>query len=142
MYADLVFYLNSLPRPLVVLDEAGDLEYSAFLELKALWNATEYCCGWYMMGANGLEKKINIAIEYKKVGYEEILSRYGGKPQKATPAGQQELRQFKNMIVTIIAKANADEDMDIPELVKLANGSPRRLYKEILKLRMLKTQVA
>ena len=45
VYADLVFYLRSLPRPLVILDEAGDLDYAAFLELKALWNATERCCG-------------------------------------------------------------------------------------------------
>ncbi len=43
--------------PLVVLDEAGDLQYEAFLELKALWNATEMCCGWYMMGADGLRRR-------------------------------------------------------------------------------------
>lgn len=48
-YEDLVYYLRSMERPLVVLDEAGDLAYEAFLELKALWNATEMCCGWYMM---------------------------------------------------------------------------------------------
>ena len=48
-YEDLVYYLRSMERPLVVLDEAGDLQYDAFLELKALWNATEMCCGWYMM---------------------------------------------------------------------------------------------
>ena len=40
-YEDLVYYLRSMERPLVVLDEAGDLQYEAFLELKALWNATE-----------------------------------------------------------------------------------------------------
>ena len=67
VYADLVFYLRSLPRPLVILDEAGDLDYAAFLELKALWNATERCCGWYMMGADGLREKIRRSIEYKKV---------------------------------------------------------------------------
>ncbi len=33
----------------IILDEAGDFQYEAFLELKALWNATEHCCGWYMM---------------------------------------------------------------------------------------------
>ena len=45
-----------------------------FLELKALWNATERCCAWYMMGADGLKEKINRAIEGKKVGYTEMLS--------------------------------------------------------------------
>ena len=139
VYADLVFYLRSLPRPMVILDEAGDLEHNAFLELKALWNATEYCCGWYMMGANGLARKVKLAIEYQKVGYEEIFSRYGGAYQRVVPDTEMDAKQFKNMIVSVMAKANADADMDIQKLVVAANGSPRRLYKEIMKLRMLKT---
>ena len=49
VYADLVAYLRTIDTPLIVLDEAGDLQYEAFLELKALWNATERCCAWYMM---------------------------------------------------------------------------------------------
>ena len=48
-YEDLVYYLRSMERPLIVLDEAGDLQYDAFLELKALWNPTEMCCCWYIM---------------------------------------------------------------------------------------------
>jgi DNA transposition AAA+ family ATPase len=138
VYGDLVFYLKSLPLPVVVLDEAGDLEHNAFLELKALWNATEHCCGWYMMGANGLAKRVRNAIEYQKVGYEEIFSRYGGKCQRVVPEVDRDARDFKNMVISIIAKINADGDMDIQKLVASANGSPRRLYNEIMKLRMLK----
>ena len=62
VYDDLVFYLRSIETPLIILDEAGDLQYEAFLELKALWNATERCCAWYMMGADGLKAKINRSI--------------------------------------------------------------------------------
>ena len=62
VYEDLVAYLRTIDTPLIVLDEAGDLQYEAFLELKALWNATERCCAWYMMGADGLKEKINRAI--------------------------------------------------------------------------------
>ncbi|MBR2265720.1 MAG: AAA family ATPase, partial [Paludibacteraceae bacterium] len=107
VYADLVFYLRSLPRPLVILDEAGDLDYAAFLELKALWNATERCCGWYMMGADGLREKIRRSIEYKKVGYEEIFSRYGSRYQRATPESDKETQEFKRLHAALIAKANA-----------------------------------
>lgn len=57
VYDDLVYYLRSIDNPLIILDEAGDLQYEAFLELKALWNATERCCAWYMMGADGLKEK-------------------------------------------------------------------------------------
>lgn len=57
VYEDLVAYLRTIDTPLVILDEAGDLQYEAFLELKALWNATERCCAWYMMGADGLKER-------------------------------------------------------------------------------------
>jgi len=57
MYQDLIFYLRSIEKPIVILDEAGDLSYEAFLELKALYNATDGWCGWDMMGADGLRKK-------------------------------------------------------------------------------------
>jgi len=58
VYEDVVYYIQCIENPLIILDEAGDLAYDAFLELKALWNATEYSCGWYMMGADGLKAKI------------------------------------------------------------------------------------
>jgi hypothetical protein len=140
VYDDLVFYIKSLPQPLVILDEAGDLEYSAFLELKALWNATEFCCGWYMMGANVLADKIQKGIASNKVGYPEIFTRYGTMYLHCFPKNSEELKKEKDTNVAIIAKANADPGMDIQRLVAVANGSPRRLYREIMKLRMLSAE--
>ena len=57
VYEGLVFYLKTLDHPIIIIDEAGDLQYDAFLEIKALWNATENYCSFYMMGADGLKKK-------------------------------------------------------------------------------------
>ena len=71
VYSDLVYYIRGIGlsgSPLIILDEAGDLDPGAMLELKALWNATERCCGWYMMGADGLKARIRRSIEFKKVG--------------------------------------------------------------------------
>lgn len=133
VYADLVFYLRSLPRPLVILDEAGDLDYAAFLELKALWNATERCCGWYMMGADGLREKIRRSIEYKKVGYEEIFSRYGSRYQRATPDSDKETQEFKRLHAALIAKANAGTGVNIQRLIAQCDCSPRRIYDELMK---------
>ena len=67
VYEDLVFYLRSIDSPLIILDEAGDLQYEAFLELKALWNATERCCAWYMMGADGLKERTKFLIEQARI---------------------------------------------------------------------------
>lgn len=135
VYADLVFYLQSLPNPLVILDEAGDLDYTAFLELKAIWNATEHACGWYMMGADGLKEKIRRSIDCKKVGFTELFSRYGAMYQKVTPDSEIESNKFKKGNAALIAKVNADQSMDIQKLITKSDGSLRRLYQDINKQR-------
>ena len=116
--------------------EAGDLQYEAFLELKALWNATERCCAWYMMGADGLKEKINRSIECKKVGYTEMLSRYGDRYSKVTPDDGKEREQFLNNQARIVAKVNAPAGADIAQIVRKTCGGLRRVYTEIEKLKM------
>lgn len=136
VYEDLVYYLRTLNSPLIILDEAGDLQYEAFLELKALWNATEHCCGWYMMGADGLKEKINRSIDCKKVGYTEMLSRYGDRFSKVTPDDGKEREKFLMKQASIVAKVNAPADADIPTIVRKTQGGLRRVYTEIEKLKI------
>lgn len=135
VYDDLVFYLRSIETPLIILDEAGDLQYEAFLELKALWNATERCCAWYMMGADGLKEKINRSIECKKVGYTEMLSRYGDRYSKVTPDEASDRRAFLNEQARIVATVNAPAGTDIAQIVRKTGGGLRRVYTEIEKLK-------
>lgn len=141
VYEDLVFYLRTMLNPLVILDEAGDLDYGAWLELKALWNATERACAWYMMGADGLKAKIESNMGRKKVGYVEIFSRYGGrydkegriKMQKVTPDGGDDKKRFTRKQVAMIGKAN--NIVDAQGLYAKTGGSLRRIYTEIQKLK-------
>ncbi|WP_302575195.1 ATP-binding protein [uncultured Duncaniella sp.] len=135
VYEDLVYYLGSIDSPLIILDEAGDLQYEAFLELKALWNATERCCAWYMMGADGLKEKINRSIECKKVGYTEMLSRYGDRYSKVTPDDSKERTRFLIEQARIVAKLNAPEGIDPREIARKSGGGLRRVYTEIEKLK-------
>lgn len=134
VYEDLVFYLRQLENPFVVVDEAGDLKYEAFLELKALWNATERVCGWYMMGADGLKRKIERSIISATVGYAEIFSRFGNRYQKYTPDGSKELQEVKRLHAAMIIKANFPEGANINAVLKGADGSLRRLIDERKKL--------
>ena len=135
IYEDLVSYIRILDTPLVILDEAGDLQYEAFLELKALWNATERCCAWYMMGADGLQEKINRSIECKKVGYTEMLSRYGDKYSKVVPDGAEDRKEFLMAQAIAVAQLNAPEGYNLMEIVNRSGGSLRRLFTEIEKIR-------
>ncbi len=135
VYEDLVYYLRSIETPLIILDEAGDLQYEAFLELKALWNATERCCAWYMMGADGLKEKINRSIECRKVGYTEMLSRYGDRYSRVTPDDGKERERFLNEQARVVAQVNAPAGADIARIVRKSGGGLRRVYTEIEKLK-------
>ena len=123
VYRDLVFYINTLPNALIILDEAGDLKYDAFLELKALWNATEGNVGWFMMGADGLKAKLNRGIDNKKVGFTELFRRYGSSFRQVSPAGRDQLEEFRRDQVALVAKANLPAGTDIQKLLKSSRGS-------------------
>ena len=136
VYEDLVFYLKTLPNPLIILDEAGDLQYDAFLEIKALWNATEHTCGYYMLGAESLQEKMRRAIDHKKVGYTELFSRFGKKYGKVIPIGKEESEKLLNQTAAQIIKANAAEGTDVNKLLRQTMGeddrpSLRRIYTKI-----------
>lgn len=120
VYEDLVYYLKAITTPLVILDEAGDLDYAAWLELKALWNATEDACGWYMIGADGLETKIRRFIGCRKVGYTEIFRRFGSRFQHIVPSGLEERKQFLDMQAAMIIKLN-EPSAKVQELIAKCN---------------------
>ncbi|HEY5393426.1 MAG TPA: ATP-binding protein, partial [Hanamia sp.] len=116
--ANLKYYLKQLETPIIVLDEVGDLEYSAFLELKELWNGTEGMCGYYLMGADGLEEKINRGINHKKVGYREIFSRFNNQFMHIVPRASSDRLNFYRKLITDVLTVNCSDKAAIPALVK------------------------
>ena len=134
VYDDMVYYLRSLQNPLIIIDEAGDLKYDAFLELKALWNATEYSCGWYLMGADAFRCKLDKGVEYNKVGFAEIRSRYGDKYNTTVPVDSKERETFLIEQALAVAKANAGPGDDYREIARRSGGSLRRVHSLITKV--------
>ena len=133
VYEDLVYYLKTVDSPLIILDEAGDLKNEAYLELKALWNATERHCAWYMMGADGLKARIERSVDLKMVGYTELLSRFGDRFCKVTPDDGRERWAFLMEQARVVAEANAPEGVDALALARKTGGALRRVYTEIEK---------
>lgn len=115
--ANIKYYLQLLERPVIIIDEAGDLDYGAFLELKEFWNATENCCGWYMMGADGLRAYLARGIKNQRVGFREIFSRYGNKYGRVTPIDNNERVNFYRTLLTQVVSANATSDVDVKGIV-------------------------
>lgn len=133
----LTAHILELDRPLIILDEAGDLDYPAFLEIKALYNATENQCGWYMMGAQGLEVKMERLRDRRKVGYEEIYDRFGARYQSVLselPAAEQAMA--RNAMAGQVLAANLPRltATQAKQLLKDTAGNLRRLYKECIKI--------
>ena len=109
--------LCCLEKPVVIIDEAGDLEYNAFLDLKEFYNATEGSCGWYMMGANGLRRKISEGISREAVGYEEIFSRFSDSYAHIVPSDKDEKIEFYRRLLTAVLSVNMEDKTNLPKLV-------------------------
>ncbi len=115
---DVKYYLNALPAPVVIIDEAGDLEYTAFLSIKEFWNATEDRCGWFLMGAEGMRAKIDKGIDNKKVGYREIFSRFSEKYSSVVPVERSEKRSFYRKLISDVLIENMEDKQLMEQIVQ------------------------
>jgi hypothetical protein len=134
----LIAVIIATKKPLFILDEAGDLDYPGFLEIKSLYNATEHQCGWYMMGAQGLEHKMERMRSHSKVGYEEIYDRFGARYQSMT--GNMDSATRSLMLrhqASAVLKANMPGvgKKQADEILNNCALNLRRLRKEIIKHR-------
>lgn len=134
--ANLKYFLNLIEKPFICLDEAGDLEYNAFLELKELWNATTGHCGWYMMGADGLRAKIKRGIQNEKVGYREIFSRFSDEFITVIPSGTAERKQFYMQLLTDVATVNCANKELIRKMVakSISKEASLRFLETLIKM--------
>ena len=117
MKDDTKYYLRTLPAPVVIIDEAGDINYAAFLELKEFWNATDGCCGWYLMGADGLREKMERGIRNKKVGFAEMFSRHSERYSTAVPFERREKIEFYRKLITDVLSVNMADKGNLKSIV-------------------------
>ncbi|RTY93209.1 hypothetical protein EKM01_03680 [Flavobacterium sp. RSP46] len=134
--ANLKYYITTLEKPLIILDEAGDLDYSAFVELKGIWNGTDGVCGWYMMGADGLRSKISKGMNAKKVGFAEIFSRFSDEFIKLVPNGKADRQAYYSDLIGAVAMANIKDKSKIKALVNkcLDKETTLRYLETLIKL--------
>lgn len=107
-----------LTNPIIIVDEAGDLQNDVFLLLKELWNATEGICGWYMIGAVGLKTKIANGIRNEKPGFEELFSRYSDRYTSAVPIGKEDRILFYKKLISDVLRVNMMDQTKLEEIVK------------------------
>jgi hypothetical protein len=115
---NLKYYLQMLPKPMIIVDDTGYLDYTAYMELLELWDATEGVCGWYQIGDDSLREKIERGINNKKVGYKAIFSRYSKRYTSIVPNEKQEKQNFYKKLITDVLSVNMEDKTDLNVLVK------------------------
>lgn len=113
------YMLKSLPEPIVILDEAGDMRYETFLTCKEYWNGTEGACGWYMIGADALREWIERGKKNKKVGFYEMFNRYGANYTTLVPVDNKKKIAFYKKLITDVVKANLPDKTKINQIVNM-----------------------
>lgn len=131
-----VYYMKSLEAPLIIIDEGGDLHNSTYLVLKRLYNELELHCGFYMLGAPDLKKRIDASIRLRRNGFEEVYSRFGGRFTKVVPVEMKERAAFLRNEKAAICKANnLTDDTELNRI--LSNpGDMRQVRIQVLKTRL------
>lgn len=114
---DAIYALESMDRPLIILDEAGDLDNKTLLVLKRIYNALDTACGFYMVGADGLKHRLEGGIKNKKLGYVELFSRYDKEFKKVLPVLANDRHQILKEMASAIALANGIEVDTITNIV-------------------------
>ena len=88
-----------------------------------------------MMGADGLQAKIDRNKDIKKVGYAEIFDRYGSKYSRVSPAQDNEaITAFLLGQIAQIGEANGST-FTPEQLFARTKGSLRKVRTEIEKVR-------
>lgn len=140
--ANLKYYITNLGNVFICIDEAGDLDYPAFLELKGLINGTVGRCGWFMIGADGLRAKIERGIDNRKVGYKEIFDRFSSSFRNYIPDTPEERREFYQKLFRDVAEHNIKDKSKINKMVLKCLGKKNgKDSSEMKSLRYLKTLI-
>jgi len=142
MIADAIYGLQNTDRPLIILDEAGDLDDGSIQTLKRIYNQLEDICGFYLIGADGLKARLERGIRCKKVGFTEVFSRFGKKFSRRTPAKMDEQAELLKEMAADVLRANGIRDETQIEEIQaqlFTEGTVRDLRtvkREVIKIRM------
>ncbi len=115
---NLKYYLNLLPKPIVITDDSGFLKTPAFEELLELWDATENICGWYQIGDDSLRQKIDRGIAAKKLGYNAMFSRYSKRYSGLSPTDRLEKRAYYEAAMQAILDVNYVDKKQHKEIIR------------------------
>jgi Cdc6-like AAA superfamily ATPase len=122
MMGTVINHLRRIDHPLIIMDEVDKLSDQVLYFFISMYNALEGECGFVLMGAPYLQKRIESGAKKNKKGYKEIFSRLGGKfIAVATPT---------NADMEKIIRANGIFDpLTIKEIINKSEADLRRVKR-------------
>lgn len=133
---DVITYLKALKNPIIVVDEAGDLHNNTYLLLKRLYNELEFVCGFYLVGARGLKKRIDGAIRNRTNGFEEVFSRFGSRYTTIIPENPKARAEFLRAEATMVAHTNGFTNAEKLNQLLSREFDLRSVRRQVIKSRM------
>lgn len=91
----IAFFVKRLDQaPLLIIDQANDLNANALSFFISLYNAVQGRMGCVMLGTENLEQTIKRGVAGNRVGFDELDSRFGRKYIRLTGANKKECREI------------------------------------------------
>jgi DNA transposition AAA+ family ATPase len=126
MVEQIVDELQSLKKPLIIIDEADKLKDPVLNLFKTLFNRTLRQCGFILCGAPHFKNKIENGVAKQKQAYQEIYSRIGGEFITLNPTTAKDVRE--------VCRVNGVVDSEIIEhAVRKAKGDLRQVARIVHK---------
>jgi len=121
--------VKRMNKPLLILDQADKLKDPQLDLFMEFYNDHEGHLGIILSGVKALEKRIDKGRQRKKVGFDEIFSRFGSKYISISP--------IRKADVKAVCEANGVEDEDqIRMIYDTCGGDFRRVRREIQKIHL------
>lgn len=117
---DAIYAITLMETPLLILDEAGDLDNATERILKEIWNELEGICGIYKVGSQSLRKRMERGVGLDKIGFAESVSRWGSDYSKVAPSQRKERAEYIQFI-----RSEAD-------IILIANGFSKEVRQKLI----------
>jgi hypothetical protein len=114
---NIVYYLRLIENPVVIVDDPGDMNYSAFLSIKKFWNGTESICGWYLIGDEAMREKWNRGMKSQRAGFKAIFSRFSSSFGHIVPYAKEDRFNFYHTLVEAVLVANMSDKSKLGSIV-------------------------
>lgn len=95
--------------------------------MKALWNATQYRCAWFAIGADGLRTH-RLGHQERHCRVRRVVQPLRGQYNQATPEEDVEARSYLYKDCLQIVKLNAGPHVDAAKLIRASQANPRMVY--------------